>query len=114
LVVAVAGFFAGEAGVGEAELGAGVVGSEFDGDFGFGAFGGSGEPGEFHEAVAIEAEETAVVGVALSLEVGFEKERGVDFRFHQYSAGRGKPAIELFRPGVLEDFRGSEHGALTG
>lgn len=74
---------------------------------GVSAFGGSGEPGEFHEAVAIEAEETAVVGVALSLEVGFEKERDVDFRFHQYSAGCGKPAIELFRPGVLEDFRGA-------
>ena len=70
MVVALAGFFAGEAGVGEAELGADVVGGEFDGDYGFGSFGAAGEPGEFDEATGLEAEEVAVVGMALSLEVG--------------------------------------------
>ncbi len=34
------------------------------------ALGAAGEPGEFDEATGLEAEEVAVVGMALSLEVG--------------------------------------------
>ena len=100
LVVAEARFFAWEAGVSEAEARASVGGSEFDSDDGFDAFGGGGKPGEFDEAIGIEAEEAAVVGMALALEVGFEKESGVDFRLHHDRAGGGEPAVELFGPGT--------------
>lgn len=87
---------------------------EFDGDDGFSALGGGGEPGELDEAIVIEAEEAAVVRMALAFEVGFEKEGGVDFGFHDDGARGGEPAVELLGPGAVESLRGSEHGALDG
>lgn len=105
MLVADARGFVGEAGVGEMQEGAGVVGSEFDGDEGFGALGGGGEPSEFDEAIGFEAKEAAVTGVALSLEVGFEEEGGVDFRLHRDRARSGEPAVELFGPDATSDLR---------
>ena len=66
------------------------------------AFGGGGEPGQLDEAVALEAQEAPVMRMALSLKMRLEKKGGVDFRFHQDGAGRGKPAIELFGPREIE------------
>src|ERR1700674_1578675 len=109
VVMALSGLLVGEAGVGEAELGAGVNGSQVHGDDGFGAFGGGGEPSQFDEAVAFEPQEAAVVGMALPLEMGLEKEGGVDFGSHQDRAGGGEPAIELFGPGAEERGGGCEN-----
>ena len=113
LVVAQAGLFVGESGVGEAENRAGVGRSEFDSDDSLGAFGGGGEPGQFDEAVALEAEEAAVMGMALSLEMRLEKEGRVHFGFHQDGAGSGKPAVELLGPREVERGGRCENGPLT-
>jgi len=64
--------------------------------------------------MGFEAEEAAVVGMALALKVGFEEEGGVDFGCHDDGAGGGEPAVELFGPGAVEDFRRGLHGAFAG
>ena len=113
LVVAQAGLFVGESGVGEPENCAGVGRSEFDSDDSLGAFGGGGEPGQLDEAVALEAQEAPVMRMALSLKMRLEKEGAVDFGSHQDGAGRSKPAVELFGPREVERGGGYENSALT-
>ena len=93
---------------------AGFVGSEFDGDDGFYASGGSREPGQFDETIAFQVKEAAVVGMALTFEAGLEEEGGIDFGSHQDRAGNGEPAVELFGPGAEERSGGCKHGALIG
>ena len=112
-IVAVSRLFIGKTTVCEAQLRAGVVRGEFDGDDRLSAFGGSREPGQFDEAIALQPKEPTVVGMALPFEEGLEEEGGVDFGFHQDGARSGEPAVELFGPGAEERGGGRDHGALA-
>jgi hypothetical protein len=98
-IVAVPRLFIEKTRVCEAQLRAGVVRGEFDGDDRLSVFGGSREPGQFDEAIALQPKEPTVVGMALPFEVGLEEEGGVDFGFHQHAGRSGEPAVELFGPG---------------
>jgi len=116
LLVAEAGFVVGEAGVGEAEKRARALWRKFNGDNGFRAARSrrARDPGHFDEAIGFEAEEAAIVGVALVFKMRLEKENGVHLRFHNYGSGSGKPAVKLFGPGEVEGGGRGKHGALAG
>jgi len=113
-IVAVSGLFIGKTSVRKAQLCASFVGIEFDRDERFYAFGGGREPGQFDQAITLQPKEPAVVGMALTFEVGLEEEGGVDFGFHQDGARSGEPAVELFGPGAEELGGGRDHSALAG
>src|SRR5208282_441752 len=114
LVMAEAGGFVGEARVGQVEVGTGVERGEFDGDYRFGTMGGDGQPGELDQAVGIEEEKAAVVGVTLAFVLGLEEEGRVGLRIHEDSAWDGEPAVEFFGPGEVEGGGRGEHVALGG
>jgi hypothetical protein len=109
--MAFSGFFIGKTSVGEAQLCASFVGIEFNGDNGFNAFGSSREPGQFDKAIAFDAKEPSVVGMALIFEVGLEEEGGVDFGFHQDGACL-KKALILFVKALEDNVEGLARGVV--
>jgi hypothetical protein len=113
-IVAASGLFIGKTGVSETQLRPSFVGIEFDGDDGFYSTSGSREPGQFDETIAFEAKEPAIVGMALTFELGLEEEGGVHFGFHQDGAWNGEPAVELCGPCAEESGGGRGHSALAG
>lgn len=116
------GFVVGKPGMGETEKRAVLIGDEFYGHDGFGAFRSAGarHPGQSDKTVGDENEEAAIVRMALhgriliGAEFRFEEEGCIDFAGHEDGAGGGKPLVELGSPGVEEEMRCKRHLALSG
>jgi hypothetical protein len=111
--MALARLFIGESGVRKAKHCAVAFRRQFDRYPGFGAFGCSGDPGEFYKARALQAKEAAVMRMPLAFKLGFEEEGCIDQWLHHDSTRRGKPEIEPFCPGAEESVNGRLHNALA-
>ena len=99
-----------------------AMGRQFDGDHRFRALGAvlSGHPRELDQPVALQFQESTVVGMALRFTLflelvhRFEEEDAVDLRVHEHRSRRAKPAIEMPGPRRKENVRRSAHDALDG
>ena len=97
-------------------------GRQFDGDHRFRALGAflSGHPRQFDQPVALQSQESAIVGMALrstlflELVHGFEEEDAIHLRIHKHRPRRGKPTVEMPRPCRKQHVRWSAHDAFDG
>jgi hypothetical protein len=115
ILMPVPGGLVGKSGMREFHPRTAILWGEFKRNDGFSALRTrvSGDPRQAQQFVGHQLQKSAVMGMALPVEMRFEEKRDIHLSCHYEGARFGEPLIEVFRPGTINHAWGHAQRALN-